>query len=164
MSQAFIVDAVRTPVGKRNGALSKMRPDDLLTVTLKVLVTRTGVDPAQVEDVIAGCVTQVGEQSMNVAREGALIAGFPKEVPGTTIERFCGSGQQAVNFAAQAVKSGAMDIVIGGGAESMRGEPMGSDALAGPDPFGDSVGPISPKLADMYEIIPQGLSANRLAL
>jgi acetyl-CoA acetyltransferase family protein len=164
MTEALIVDAVRTPVGKRNGALSKVRPDDLLALALGELVKRARIDPALVEDVIAGCVTQVGEQSMNVAREGALIAGFPKEVPGTTIERFCGSGQQAVNFAAQAVKSGAMDIVIGGGVESMSRLPMGSDALAGPDPFGDSVGPISPKLSDLYEIIPQGLSANRLAI
>ena len=164
MSEALIVNAVRTPVGKRNGVLSKVRPDDLLALALRELVDRAKIDPALVEDVIAGCVTQVGEQSMNVAREGALIAGFPKEVPGTTIERFCGSGQQAVNFAAQAVKSGAMDIVIGSGVESMSREPMGSDALAGPDPFGDSAGPVSPKLADLYEIIPQGLSANRLAL
>jgi len=164
MSEALIVDAVRTPVGKRNGLLRKVRPDDLLGLTLKELVARAGIDPALVEDVIAGCVTQVGEQSMNVAREGALIAGFPKEVPGTTVERFCGSGQQAVNFAAQAVKSGAMDIVIGSGVESMSRLPMGSDALAGPDPFGDSTGPISAKLSDLYEIIPQGLSANRLAL
>ena len=164
MPEALIVNAVRTPVGKRNGVLSKVRPDDLLALALRELVDRAKIDPALVEDVIAGCVTQVGEQSMNVAREGALIAGFPKEVPGTTIERFCGSGQQAVNFAAQAVKSGAMDIVIGSGVESMSREPMGSDALAGPDPFGDSAGPVSPKLADLYEIIPQGLSANRLAL
>ena len=164
MSEALIVNAVRTPVGKRNGVLSKVRPDDLLALALRELVDRAKIDPALVEDVIAGCVTQVGEQSMNVAREGALIAGFPKEVPGTTIERFCGSGQQAVNFAAQAVKSGAMDIVIGSGVESMSRLPMGSDALAGPDPFGDSTGPISAKLSDLYEIIPQGLSANRLAL
>jgi len=163
MPEAFIVDAVRTPVGKRNGVLSKVRADDLLAVALKELVGRAGVDPASVEDVIAGCVTQVGEQSMNVAREGALIAGFPKEVPGTTVERFCGSGQQAVNFAAQAVKSGAMDIVIGGGVEVMSRTPMGADAMAGPDPLGDSVGPVSPKLMDLYEIIPQGLSANRIA-
>jgi acetyl-CoA acetyltransferase family protein len=164
MSEALIVDAVRTPVGKRNGVLHKVRPDDLLGLTLKELVARAKIDPALVEDVIAGCVTQIGEQSMNVAREGALIAGFPIEVPGTTVERFCGSGQQAVNFAAQAIKSGAMDIVIGSGVESMSREPMGSDVLAGPDPFGDSTGPISPKLSDLYEIIPQGLSANRLGL
>ena len=164
MSEAVIVDAVRTPVGKKNGALSRVRPDDLLAIALRELVDRVKLDPAEVEDVVAGCVTQVGEQSMNVAREAALIAGFPQEVPGTTVERFCGSGQQAVNFAAQAVKSGAMDIVIGGGVESMSRLPMGSDVLAGPDPFGDSVGPISPKLSDLYEIIPQGLSANRIAL
>jgi acetyl-CoA acyltransferase len=164
MSEALIVEAVRTPVGKRNGVLSRVRPDDLLAIAVREVVERAKVDPAMVEDVIAGCVTQVGEQSMNVAREAALIAGLPKEVPGTTVERYCGSGQQAVNFAAQAVKSGAMDIVIGSGVESMSRLPMGSDALAGPDPFGDSVGPISPKLADLYEIIPQGLSANRLAL
>ncbi|HEY8741384.1 MAG TPA: thiolase family protein [Candidatus Dormibacteraeota bacterium] len=163
MSEAFIVDAVRTPVGKRNGVLSKMRADDLLAVALRELVARAGVDPAQVEDVVAGCVTQVGEQSMNMAREAALIAGFPLEVPGTTVERFCGSGQQAVNFAAQAVKSGAMDIVIGGGTEVMTRTPMGSDVLSNPDPLGDSKGPISPRLADLYEIIPQGLSANRIA-
>src|ERR1700716_3909920 len=125
MPEAFIVDAVRTPVGKRNGVLSKVRSDDLLAVALKELVRRTGVDPATIEDVIAGCVSQVGEQSMNVAREAALIAGWPAEVPGTTIERFCGSGQQAVNFAAQAVKSGAMDIVIGSGTEVMTRTPMG---------------------------------------
>ena len=164
MSEAFIVDAVRTPVGKRNGVLSKVRADDLLAVALKELVTRTGVDPASVEDVIAGCVTQIGEQSMNVAREAALIAGLPQEVPGTTVERFCGSGQQAVNFAAQAVKSGAMDVVIAGGTEVMSRSPLGSDALANPDPLGDSKGPISPRLMDLYEIIPQGLSANRIAL
>jgi acetyl-CoA acyltransferase len=164
MSEAVIVDAVRTPVGRKNGALSGVRPDDLLAIALRELVDRVKLDPAEVEDVVAGCVTQVGEQSMNVAREAALIAEFPSDVPGTTVERFCGSGQQAVNFAAQAVKSGAMDVVIGGGVESMSRLPMGSDVLAGPDPFGDSVGPISPKLSDLYEIIPQGLSANRVAL
>src|SRR2546425_3071710 len=151
MSEAFIVEAVRTPVGKKNGALSKVRPDDLLALALRELVDRGRIDPALVEDVIAGCVSQVGEQSMNMAREGALSAGFPQEVPGTTVERFCGSGQQAVNFAAQAVKSGAMDVVIGGGVESMSRAPMGSDAMANPDPFGDSAGPISPKLSALYE-------------
>src|SRR5260370_42035109 len=117
MSEALIVEAVRTPVGKRNGVLSKVRPDDLLAIAVGELVARAKVDPALVEDVIAGCVTQVGEQSMNVAREGALIAGFPKEVPGTTVERFCGPGQQAVNFAAQPVKPAAMHIVIRAGGE-----------------------------------------------
>src|SRR5258708_12097327 len=164
MSEALIVEAVRTPVGKRDGVLSTGRPDDLLAIAVREVVERAKIDSALVEDVIAGCVSQVGGQSMNGAPEAALIAGLPQEVPGTTVERFCGSGQQAVNFAAQAVKSGAMDIVIGSGVESMSRTPMGSDALANPDPFGDSVGPISPKLSDMYEIIPQGLSANRRAL
>jgi acetyl-CoA acetyltransferase family protein len=163
MSEAVIIDAVRTPVGKKNGALSRVRPDDMLALALRELVDRVKLDPAEVEDVVAGCVSQVGEQSMNMAREAALIAGFPVDVPGTTVERFCGSGQQAVNFAAQAVKSGAMDVVIGSGVESMSRIPMGSDVLAEPNPFGDSVGAISPKLQDLYEIIPQGLSANRVA-
>src|SRR6266849_3062673 len=143
MSEAVIVDPVR--------------PDDLLALTLRELVTRAGVDPALVDDVIAGCVTQTGEQGMNIARAAALIAGFPIEVPGTTVNRFCGSGQQAVNFAAQGVLSGAQDIVIGGGVESMTRVPMGSDA------FGPGEGPVSPKLMDLYEIIPQGNSAEMIA-
>src|SRR5258708_26290810 len=110
MSEALIVEAVRTPVGKRNGVLSKVRPDDLLAIAVREVVERAKIDPALVEDVIAGCVSQVGEQSMNVAREAALIAGLPMEVPGTTVERFCGSGQQAANFAAHAAMSGAMAI------------------------------------------------------
>src|ERR1700737_128831 len=157
MFEALFVNAVRPPEGRRTAGSSKVRPGTLLALALRELVDRAKIDPALVEDVIAGCVTQVGEQSMNVAREGALIAGFPQEVPGTTIERFCGSGQPPVNFAAQGAKSGAMHLVIGGGVESMSRLPMGSDVLAGPDPFGDSAGPVSPKLADLYEIIPQGL-------
>jgi acetyl-CoA acyltransferase len=157
MSEAVIVEAVRTAIGRRNGKLSPVRPDDLLALTLRELVTRAGVDPAEVDDVIAGCVTQTGEQGMNIARAAALIAGFPVEVPGTTINRFCGSGQQAVNFAAQGVTSGAQDIVIGAGVESMSRVPMGSDA-AGP-----GEGPVSPKLMDLFEIIPQGNSAEMIA-
>ncbi len=157
MSEAVIVEAVRTAIGRRNGKLSPVRPDDLLALTLRELVTRAGVDPAEVDDVIAGCVTQTGEQGMNIARAAALIAGFPVEVPGTTINRFCGSGQQAVNFAAQGVMSGAQDIVIGAGVESMSRVPMGSDA-AGP-----GEGPVSPKLMDLFEIIPQGNSAEMIA-
>ena len=157
MSKAVIVEAVRTAIGRRNGKLSPVRPDDLLALTLRELVTRAGVDPVEVDDVIAGCVTQTGEQGMNIARAAALIAGFPVEVPGTTINRFCGSGQQAVNFAAQGVMSGAQDIVIGAGVESMSRVPMGSDA-AGP-----GEGPVSPKLMDLFEIIPQGNSAEMIA-
>jgi acetyl-CoA acetyltransferase family protein len=157
MTEAVIVEAVRTAIGRRGGKLSPVRPDDLLALTLRELVTRAGVDPAQVDDVIAGCVTQTGEQGMNIARAAALIAGFPIEVPGTTINRFCGSGQQAVNFAAQGVLSGAQEVVIGAGVENMSRVPMGSDA------FGPGEGPVSPKLMDLFEIIPQGNSAEMIA-
>jgi acetyl-CoA acetyltransferase family protein len=157
MTDAVIVEAVRTAIGRRGGKLSPVRPDDLLALTLRELVTRAGVDPAQVDDVIAGCVTQTGEQGMNIARAAALIAGFPIEVPGTTINRFCGSGQQAVNFAAQGVLSGAQEVVIGAGVENMSRVPMGSDA------FGPGEGPVSPKLMDLFEIIPQGNSAEMIA-
>ena len=157
MTEAVIVEAVRTAIGRRGGKLSPVRPDDLLALTLRELVTRAGIDPAQVDDVIAGCVTQTGEQGMNIARAAALIAGFPIEVPGTTVNRFCGSGQQAVNFAAQGVLSGAQDIVIGAGVENMSRVPMGSDA------FGPGEGPVSPKLMDLFEIIPQGNSAEMIA-
>ncbi len=157
MSDAVIVEAVRTAIGRRNGRLSPVRPDDLLALTLAEVVKRAGVDPAQVDDVVVGCVTQTGEQGMNIGRAAVLIAGFPIEVPGTTINRFCGSGQQAVNFAAQGVLSGAQDVVIGSGVESMSRVPMGSDA------FGPGEGPVSPKLTDLFEIIPQGNSAEMIA-
>src|SRR5437868_5303117 len=157
MTEAVIVEAVRTAIGRRGGKLSPVRPDDLLALTLREVVTRAGVDPAQVDDVIAGCVTQTGEQGMNIARAATLIAGFPIEVPGTTVNRFCGSGQQAVNFAAQGVLSGAQEIVIGAGVENMSRVPMGSDA------FGPGEGPVSPKLMDLFEIIPQGNSAEMIA-
>src|SRR5437879_6561045 len=103
MNDAVIVEAVRTPIGRRGGKLSPVRPDDLMALTLKELLRRAGVSADKVDDVIVGCVTQTGEQGMNIGRASALIAGFPVEVPGTTVNRFCGSGQQAVNFAAQAV-------------------------------------------------------------
>ena len=157
MSDAVIVEAVRTAIGRRNGRLSRVRPDDLLALTLAEVVKRAGVDPAQVDDVVVGCVTETGEQGMNIGRAAVLIAGFPIEVPGTTINRFCGSGQQAVNFAAQGVLSGAQDVVIGAGVESMSRVPMGSDA------FGPGEGPVSPKLTDLFEIIPQGNSAEMIA-
>src|SRR5437763_14265088 len=157
MTEAVIVDAVRTAIGRRGGKLSPVRPDDLLALTLKEVVSRAGVDPAVVEDVIVGCVTQTGEQGLNIGRASVLIAGFPVEVPGTTINRFCGSGQQAVNFAAQGVMSGAQDVVIGAGVENMSRVPMGSDA------FGPGEGPVSSKLTDLFEIIPQGNSAEMIA-
>jgi acetyl-CoA acyltransferase len=157
MPEAVIVEAVRTAIGRRGGKLSPVRPDDLMALTLQEVVRRAGINADRVDDVIVGCVTQTGEQGMNLARAAALIAGFPIEVPGTTVNRFCGSGQQAVNFAAQGVLSGAQDIVIGGGVESMSRVPMGSDA------FGPGEGPVSPKLMDLYEIIPQGNSAEMIA-
>ena len=157
MTEAVIVEAVRTAIGRRSGKLSPVRPDDLLALALREVVKRAGVDPAQVDDVVAGCVTQTGEQGMNIARAAALIAGFPIDVPGTTVNRFCGSGQQAVNFAAQGVLSGAQDVVIGAGVENMSRVPMGSDA------FGPGDGPVSPRLMDLFEIIPQGNSAEMIA-
>src|SRR5713101_6508575 len=157
MIEAVIVEAVRTAIGRRNVKLSPVRHDDLLALTLREVVRRAGVDPAQVDDVIAGCVTQTGEQGMNIARAAAFIAGFPIEVPGTTINRFCGSGQQAINFAAQGVLSGAQDVVIGAGVENMSRVPMGSDV------FGPGEGPVSPRLMELFEIIPQGNSAEMIA-
>ena len=157
MNNAVIVGAARTAVGKRNGKLSTVRPDDLLADTLKALVERTKIDPAEVEDVVIGCVDQLGEQGLNIARNAALIAGFPLDVCGTTLDRMCGSGQQAANFAAMGVMSGQYECVIAGGVENMSRVPMGSNA-SGP---GD--GPLSPRLQALYNIVPQGISAEMLA-
>jgi len=157
MHDAVIVGAVRTAVGRRNGKLSGLRPDDLLAETLKALVERTGIDPTEVEDVVIGCVDQVGEQGFNIARNAALIAGLPVDVCGTTLDRMCGSGQQAVNFAAMGVMAGQYECVIAGGVEHMTRVPMGSNG-AGP---GD--GPLSPRLQSLYNLIPQGLSAEMVA-
>ena len=157
MNNAVIVGAARTAVGNRNGKLSTVRPDDLLADTLKALVERTKIDPAEVEDVVIGCVDQLGEQGFNIARNAALIAGFPLDVCGTTLDRMCGSGQQAANFAAMGVMSGQYECVIAGGVENMSRVPMGSNA-SGP---GD--GPLSPRLQALYNIVPQGISAEMLA-
>jgi len=156
MREVVIVEGVRTPVGRRNGVLKDIRPDDLAGLTLKELVNRAGIDPAIVDDVILGCVTQAGEQAGDIARVAALIAGFPIEVPGTTIDRQCGSSQQAVHFAAQAIIAGDMDVVIAGGVESMSRVPMGSNYKGAEEPF-------SPNLKSKYEMIHQGLSAERIA-
>lgn len=126
MSQAYIVGAVRTPVGRRNGGLSSVHPVDLAAHVLTELVARTGVDPAAVDDVIMGCVSQIGPQSIDIARNAWLSAGLPESVPGVTIDRQCGSSQQAVHFAAQGVLSGTQDLVIAAGVESMSQVPMGS--------------------------------------
>ncbi|RFU21513.1 thiolase family protein [Geodermatophilus marinus] len=135
MQDAVIVEAVRTPVGKRNGGLSGVHPADLSAHVLSALVERTGVDPAVVEDVVWGCVSQVGEQTFDIGRTAALAAGWPETVTGVTVDRQCGSSQQAVHFAAAGLVSGQYDVVVAGGVESMSRVPMGSSS-AGADPFG----------------------------
>src|SRR6266480_4887523 len=157
MRDAVIVGAVRTAVGRKNGKLSPVRPDDLAAHVLRELVRRVGVDASEVEDVVLGCVDQLGEQGFNIARNAALIAGFPLDVCGTTLDRMCGSGQQAANFAAMGVMSGQYECVIAGGVENMSRVPMGSNA-SGP---GD--GPLSPRLQALYNIVPQGISAELIA-
>ena len=158
MSEAYIIDAIRTPVGRRNGALAGVRADELAAKTLSEIVERTGVDPNTIDDVVMGCVTQLHEQGVNVARNAALIAGFPVDVTGTTVNRLCGSSQQALNFAAMGVASGHQDIVIAAGVESMSRIAMGSDMFL----QGEMVIP-SPKMSWKYNIIPQGLSAELVA-
>ncbi|OFB39078.1 acetyl-CoA acetyltransferase [Mycolicibacterium sp. (ex Dasyatis americana)] len=157
---AVIVGAVRTPIGKgkASGALHGVLPTDLLAHSLRELIARTGVDPVLVDDVIAGAVTQVGDQAVNIARNALLGAGFPESVPGTTVDRQCGSSQQAISFAAQGVLAGAYDVVIAAGVESMSRVPMGSSVLPGSDPFGLA-------FAERYSegLVPQGISAELIA-
>src|SRR3970040_1819801 len=152
MVHALIVDGVRTAFGKRGGALRDVRPDDLAATVLRELTTRNDLRPSQVDDVILGCVTQIDEQGMNIARLAALVAGFPETVPGTSVNRMCGSGQQAVNFGAQSVLAGANDIVLAGGVESMSRVPISSDA-----------GVLNEKLVAKYDIVPQGIAADLVA-
>jgi acetyl-CoA acyltransferase len=157
MVNAVIVDAVRTPVGKRNGRLSGWHAVDLAAQPLKALIERNDLDPALIEDVVMGCTMTVGEQAMNIGRNAALAAGFPDTVPGTTVDRQCGSAQQAVHFAAQAVMSGAMDIAIGAGIESMSRVPIGSTTESGP---GEAYGPT---VHERFDFIHQGLCAEEIA-
>ena len=157
MRDALIVGAVRSAVGRKNGKLGAVRPDDLAAHVLRELVARVGIDPTEVEDVVLGCVDQLGEQGFNIARNAALIAGFPLDVCGTTLDRMCGSGQQAANFAAMGVMSGQYDCVIAGGVENMTRVPMGSNAL------GPGEGPLSPRLQERFNIVPQGISAEMIA-
>jgi acetyl-CoA C-acetyltransferase len=145
LSDAYIVEAVRTPVGRRGGGLSQVHPADLGAVVLRALVDRAGVDPSAVEDVVFGSVDTIGPQAGDIARTCWLAAGLPEEVPGTTIDRQCGSGQQAVHFAAQAVMSGTADVVVAGGVQSMSQIPISAAMLAGQaygfeDPFRGSTG------------------------
>ena len=161
MANAVVVDAVRTPIGRRNGALREWHPADLAACVLKALADRNGLEPALVDDVVMGCVSQTGEQALNVARSAVLAAGLPESVPATTVDRQCGSSQQAVHFAAQGVMAGAYEVVIAAGVESMTRVPMGSTILSGPGkPFG-------PAVARRYRkaggLVPQGVAAERVA-
>ncbi|NEB02799.1 thiolase family protein [Streptomyces sp. SID13726] len=138
MREAVIVEAVRTPVGKRNGGLSEVHAADLSALVLRELARRTGIDPAIVDDVVWGCVSQVGDQSSNIGRYAVLAAGWPETIPGTTVNRACGSSQQALDFAVQAVMSGRQDVVVAGGVEVMSRVPLGSARATGM-PYGPQV-------------------------
>jgi acetyl-CoA acyltransferase len=156
MRDAVIVEAVRTPVGKRNGGLSSVHPTDLSAYVLRALAERSGIDPVVVDDVIWGCVSQIGEQTFDIARNAILGAGWPESVPGTTVDRQCGSSQQAVHFAAAGLVAGHYDVVVAGGVESMSRVPMGS-SLAGQDPTGSL-------FAARYGVFPdQGTGAQLIA-
>ena len=157
MPNAVIVDAVRTPVGRRGGRLSGWHATDLAAQPLAALLQRNDLDPSLVEDVVMGCTMTVGEQAMNIARNAALAAGLPESVPGTTVDRQCGSAQQAIHFAAQAVMAGAMDVAIGAGVESMSRVPIGSTTESGP---GEAYGP---RYLERFELIHQGECAEEIA-
>jgi len=162
MATAVIVDAIRTPLGRRNGKLKDWHPVDLAAETLKALQERNDLDPSVVDDVVMGCVMQVGEQAANVARNAVLAAGWPESVPGTTIDRQCGSSQQAAHFAAQGVIAGAYDVVVAAGVEVMSRVPMGASMIDGKYgfPFGPKVGA---RYADQGGLVPQGISAELIA-
>src|SRR5437879_2272045 len=156
MGEVVIVEAVRTPIGRRNGKLKDVHPVVLGSLVLKEVVRRAGIEPGQVDDVVFGCVSQVGEQSLNIGRNAWLTAGFPVTTPATTVDRQCGSSQQALHFAANLIQSGVCDITIAGGVESMSRVPMGSNAVSPGVPF-------PPELMELYDLVPQGVSAGRLA-
>ncbi|MCX6541373.1 MAG: acetyl-CoA C-acyltransferase [Actinobacteria bacterium] len=162
MINAVIVDAIRTPLGRRNGKLKNWHPVDLAAETLKALIDRTGIDPGLIDDVVMGCVMQVGEQAFNIGRNAVLAAGWPDTVPATTIDRQCGSSQQAAHFAAQGVMAGAYDIVVAAGVEVMTRVPMGSAMADGKYgfPFGTAVGA---RYAPQGGLVPQGISAELIA-
>ena len=152
MNDAFICEAIRTPIGRKNGTLSATRADDLAGHVLTKLVERAGIEPGAVEDVVMGCVTQIGEQGWNIGRTAVLDAGFPVEVCGTSVNRMCGSSLQTTNFVAQAIMAGQADVSISAGVECMSRTMMGSDG-----------GDLSPRVTDRYTIVPQGLSAELIA-
>src|SRR5258705_6209959 len=157
MRETLIVEAVRTPVGKRNGGLSDMHAADLSAIVLNALMERAGVDPEIVDDVVWGCVSQVGDQSSNIGRYSVLAAGWPETIPGTTVNRACGSSQQALDFAVQAVMSGQQDVVVAGGVEVMSRVPLGAARATGM--------PYGPKVLARYDDFSfnQGLSAEMIA-
>jgi acetyl-CoA acyltransferase len=156
MAEAVILDAIRTPIGRFNGAYRETRPDILLAHALESLVKRTGIDKAKIEDILVGCVTQINEQGTNIARRTALLAGFPIEVPGVVMNRFCSSGQQTIHFAAQAIAAGDHNYIIAGGVESMTRCQMGSDGAA---VWKD----IHLSMKEQYDLVHQGISAELLA-
>ena len=156
LDDVVIVEAVRTPIGRRNGSLKDVRPDELMALVLSEVVRRAGVDPALVDDVILGCVAQIGEQGANVGRLAVLEAGFPVEVPAVSLDRMCSSGQQAVHFAAQAIASGQADVVIAGGVESMSRIPLGAD-------YPESWSPKLKGRTDVEISDNQGISADLIA-
>jgi acetyl-CoA acyltransferase len=152
MPDAFIIDAVRSPIGRKNGSLASIRGDELAAQVLNGLIVRHDLDPAEIEDVQLGCVTQVGEQGWNLGRMVPLVAGWPESVCGTTVDRQCGSSMQTNFSAATAISAGQLDLVVSAGVEMMSRVPMGSNG-----------GDLSDKLLDRWEIVPQGISAELLA-
>ena len=157
MGEAFVIDAVRTPIGRRNGSLAGVRADDLAADALNGLVGRIGLDPSEVEDVQMGCVTQIGEQALNVARVAALVAGWPETVAATTVDRQCGSSMQAAFNAAAAIQAGHLDVVVASGVESMSRVPMGSNL--GVEGFAG----LNEKIAARWPVVNQGISAEEIA-
>src|SRR4030088_2845302 len=156
MREVVIVEAVRTPIGRRNGKLKDVHPVVLGSLVLKELIRRSGIAPELVEAVVFGGVTQGGEQSLNIGRNAWLTAGFPFTTPATTVDRQCGSSQQAIHFPAHLLQSGVCDITIAGGGESMTRVPMGSNAVSPGTPF-------PPELMELYDLVPQGISAELIA-
>jgi len=157
VGEALVVEAIRTPIGRRNGALAGVRAEELAAQSLNGLVGRLDLDPAEIEDVQMGCVTQVGEQALNVARMSSLVAGWPETVCGSSIDRQCGSSMQAAFNAAAAVQAGHLEVVVAAGVESMSRVPMGSNLTAG------GFEGFSPKLYERWEVVPQGISAELIA-
>ena len=157
MTDALIVDAIRTPIGRRNGALAGVRAEELAAQTLNGLVGRLDLDPGEIEDVQMGCVSQVGEQALNVGRMSLLVAGWPETVCGTTVDRHCGSSMQTAFNAAAAVQAGHLDVVVASGVESMSRVPMGSNLTA------NGFEGFSPKLYEHWDVVPQGISAEVIA-